>query len=643
MVIELHELPGSERPSPVGMQQTGPVDRDEPVTVSIYLHPPTGREDPSALGATFTDRATLRAQRSQDHADDFAQIASFAEQAGLTLVETDPARRLARLSGPAAAFEAAFETRLHRYEGHGQACRARTGKLHLPELLVDRVAAVLGLDTRAVATPKIVPHRGPMPPAGFLPTDIARLYGFDNAQASGQCVGIIELGGGYTDDDNRTAFGAMGLPVPDIVAVGVDGAQNNPADTSGANGEVALDIQVVGGVAPGARIVVYFAPNTSQGFADAISQAVHDEVNKPSAISISWGSAEQGWSGQALAAMSQAFADAATLGVTVTAASGDSLATDGVVDGKPHVDYPASDPNVLGCGGTRITADAEAITGETVWKSNGGGTGGGVSTLFAKPAYQTKANVPEPGTRKGGRGVPDVAGDADPDSGYRIVTAGQTGIIGGTSAVAPLWAGIAAVLNAKRANPVGLLQPQLYANTDALDDVVSGDNKSDAIGYSAAQGWDPCTGLGSPDGAQLRRLFGTPMHRSAPASDMANAGASLFRLTTLDGSTILVASGSIFRVRAAMPSEGGAATHVDYGDDFLLTHEAVDALLARIGSAGRFVAFETRGGTTVHLNTTAISSVRASLPPDGAGTDITVGGQLQQVVEDLPAVEAMLS
>jgi kumamolisin len=205
--------------------------------------------------------------------------------------------------------------------------------------------------------------------------------------------------------------------------------------------------------------------------------------------------------------MGQAFQDAAQLGVTVCAASGDGLATDGVTDGKAHVDYPASDPLVLGCGGTRITASASAITDEVVWKSNGGGTGGGVSLLFALPAYQKDADVPATTVEAGGRGVPDVAGDGDPDSGYRIITGGQTGIIGGTSAVAPLWAGIVAGLNAARKAPLGQIHSQLYANPSALRDVVSGDNKSGDVGFVAGKGWDPCTGLGSPDGQRLRSVF----------------------------------------------------------------------------------------------------------------------------------------
>ncbi|WP_454883208.1 S53 family peptidase [Sphingomonas oryzagri] len=497
------ELPGSRHPAPVGMHAIGRVPEDEPITISLYLKPRAGADAVRPPGP-FGSRADLRQLRETEHADDFVAVAAFARDAGLRIDEQDAARRLVTLTGTAGTMEKAFGTELHHYQLAGGVCRGREGALHLPASILDRVEAVLGLDTSPAATPKIVPHRGASAPQGFLPTDVARLYGFTGVDASGQCIGIIELGGGYTAADNEAAFGTMKLALPDVVAVSIDGAENTPGDGSGADGEVALDIQVAGGVAPGARIAVYFAPNTSQGFVDAISQAVHDDENKPSVISISWGSPEDGWSQQSITAMGNAFKDAADLGITVCAASGDALATDGETDGKAHVDYPASDPAVLGCGGTRITASADTISEEVVWKSNGGGTGGGVSVLFPLPDYQKDAGVPASSSGSGGRGIPDVSGDADPDSGYRIVTGGQTGLVGGTSAVAPLWAAIVAGLNARGGTPLGDIHASLYGAPSAFRDIIQGDNKSGAIGYTASQGWDACTGLGSPDGEKLR-------------------------------------------------------------------------------------------------------------------------------------------
>ena len=257
----------------------------------------------------------------------------------------------------------------------------------------------------------------------------------------------------------------MGLTPPKVTAVPVSGGANTPGKDTDADGEVALDIQVSGAGAPGAALAVYFAANTDQGFVDAISQAAHDETNKPSVLSISWGSAESEWTQQSITAMTSAFQDAADLGVSVFAASGDGLAPDGVTDGKAHVDFPASSPLVVGCGGTHIKASAEKITDESVWNSDGGGTGGGISDLFDVPTYQDGVTLPASvnGGRKG-RGVPDVAGDADPNSGYRVVVDGQAQVIGGTSAVAPLWAGLFALINQASGRPSGQPHATLYAN-----------------------------------------------------------------------------------------------------------------------------------------------------------------------------------
>ena len=260
---------------------------------------------------------------------------------------------------------------------------------------------------------------------------------------------------------------------------------------------MALDIEVIGAAANEAAIVVYFAPNTDKGFIDAVSTAVHDAVHKPSVISISWGKSEDEWSAQASTQMEQVLIDAAGLGITVTVASGDDGSRDRETDGHQHVDFPASAPHALACGGTSLHTNGCAITGETVWNNDRGATGGGVSRVFALPGYQTNAGVPaHVETGLPGRGVPDVAGDADPDTGYSIRVDGSEQTVGGTSAVAPLWAALAARMNQLLGQPVGFLHPQLYKRlgTSAFRDITSGNNGA----YSAAVGWDTCTGLGSP-------------------------------------------------------------------------------------------------------------------------------------------------
>jgi kumamolisin len=342
---------------------------------------------------------------------------------------------------------------------------------------------------------------------------VAALYNYPSGTGAGQTIGIVELGGGFSSQDLTAYFGNLGLATPSVTAVSVDGATNSPTgDPSSADGEVLLDIEVIGSIVPGANIVVYFAPNTDQGFLDAITTAVHDTTNKPSVISISWGGAESTYTSQALTNFDQAFQDAGTLGVSVCIAAGDNGSDDGVGDGMAHVDFPASSPNVLACGGTTLDSSNGTITSEVVWDSGAGNgvTGGGVSEFFPLPSYQAKAGVPPSANASQfvGRGVPDVAGDADPNTGYQILVDGQSDVFGGTSAVAPLWSALIALINASLGKPLGFLNPALYSEaggTDAFHDITSGNNGA----YSAGPGWDACTGWGSPDGQQLLTVLTT--------------------------------------------------------------------------------------------------------------------------------------
>jgi kumamolisin len=332
---------------------------------------------------------------------------------------------------------------------------------------------------------------------------VAQLYQFPSgADGTGETVGILELGGGYKPADLTNYFSSLGIKEPVVTSVSVDKGQNDPTNANSDDGEVLLDIEVVGAVAPGAKIVVYFAPNTSQGFQDALTTAIHDAANNPSVISISWGGAESTWSAQDMTAFDSAAQDAAALGVTVCAASGDSGSSDGVSDGANHVDFPASSPHVLGCGGTSLQSASGTIESETVWNdgAQGGAGGGGFSNQFPLPAWQAGANVKPP--TGGGRGVPDVAGDADPETGYNVLVDGESMVIGGTSAVAPLWSGLIALLNQKMGKPLGFLQPSLYGlpqSTGAFHDILSGSNGA----FSAGPGWDAASGLGSPEGEKL--------------------------------------------------------------------------------------------------------------------------------------------
>jgi kumamolisin len=401
--------------------------------------------------------------------------------------------------------EKAFGVTLHDYEGHKHKRRFHCfeGAITLPEDVSGIIEAVLGLDARPVAQPHFrkLDASAQATPQPLTAPQVAQLYSFPaNLDGTGQTIGILELGGGYTDSDLQTYFQGLGLKTPTVTAVSVDDATNSPGDPSGADGEVELDIQVAGAIAPGAKIAVYFAPNSDQGFIDAITTAVHDTTNKPSTLSISWGGPESSWSQSSMTALDNACQSAAALGVTITVASGDSGSSDGT--NATVVDFPASSPHVLACGGTELIANGTQISQEIVWddqSSGGGATGGGFSTTFSVPAWQTNA-VPSGST---GRGVPDVAANSAPATGYNVIVDGQQETVGGTSAAAPLWAGLITLINQQLAQQgkalAGFVNPALYQNSGDFHDITQGNNGA----YSAGPGWDACTGLGSPNGSAI--------------------------------------------------------------------------------------------------------------------------------------------
>jgi len=397
----------------------------------------------------------------------------------------------------------------------------REGGIHIPASLKDVVEAVLGLDNRPQAQPHFrvrKPHAESAAPSNYTPPQVAEAYQWPaNASGAGQTIGIIELGGGYRQKDLTAYFKTLGLAAPGITAVSVNGGKNRPSRASSADGEVMLDIEVAASVAPGAKVAVYFTPNTDQGFIDAITTAVHDTANKPSVISISWGQEEAAWTQQSMTALDAACQSAGALGITITVAAGDNGSTDGGTGN--NVDFPASSPHVLACGGTKLDANGATIASEVVWNEladKEGATGGGVSNVFALPPWQDNANVPKPSGSTGGRGVPDVAGDADPTTGYTIRVDGETTVIGGTSAVAPLWAGLVAVANQQFGTQVGFIQPAIYAAkaASAFTDITEGNNGA----FSAGPGWDACTGLGSPIAGKLISLLASSSAGGAGSS-----------------------------------------------------------------------------------------------------------------------------
>ncbi len=523
-------LQGSHRLAIRGSRRLGAVHPDQQIEVTLRLRPRTGISPETHAEATIPLSHKNRRYLTHDEyvtnhgasAEDIAKVAEFAQAHDLVMLQSSPARRSVWLSGTVQTLSEAFGVELAEYDHpSGGTYRGRTGPIMIPSELEGIVVGVFGLDNRPQAKPHFRVRRplaaSPAPGAAaaapsansqFTPIQLAKLYDFPaNLNGTGQCIAIIELGGGFTTSDLADYFSSLGLAsAPTVTSVSVDHARNTPTRSAdGPDGEVMLDIEVAGAVAPGAKIVVYFTPNTSQGFLDAVTQAVHDTVNKPSVISISWGGPESTWTAQAIEQFDQAFQAAAALGITVTVAAGDNGSSDGVDDGQAHVDFPASSPNVLACGGTRLNASLTEISSEVVWNEPGdGATGGGISDSFPLPTYQESAGVPPSAnpSKNVGRGVPDVAADADPATGYSVRVDGEDTVIGGTSAVAPLWAGLVACLNQALSKPAGFLNPTLYALPPAggvFRDITSGNNGA----YSAGPGWDACTGLGAVDGNKL--------------------------------------------------------------------------------------------------------------------------------------------
>ena len=496
---------------------------------------------------------------------DLDKIAAWAQTNKLKVLDRSVPKRRVLVEGTIGDISKAFNLQLNEYE-HPKTgrFRGRVGEVHVPTDLFGIIQGVFGLDTRPVGRPRR--RRGNFQPVDFktlqsnvkgkargiartapanpfpgtfFPGDLAGLYNYpEELTGAGQNVAIFAFNGDSPDPHGGYKLPALqnyfekllGGKTPQIKDVVVQGPGNDPGpDTQASSergdstGEVMLDMCVVGSVAPGANIFMYFTEFTSQGWVDALNEAITDS-NQISVISISYGNPEddpQGaWTSMGVQVVNQAFQAAAAKGITICCASGDDGSSDQVTSGA-HVDFPASSPFVLGVGGTKLVATSgtpAAIASETVWNEtlqNEGATGGGVSAVFTKPAYQDTVNVPPSANPPHtiGRGVPDVAADADPVTGVVVMHVDGKHLepIGGTSASAPLWASLIVRLNEGLKARCGFLNPVLYGRfpSGVLRDITVGNNGA----YSAGPGWDPCTGLGTPDGDQLfRALSGSAPH-----------------------------------------------------------------------------------------------------------------------------------
>jgi kumamolisin len=521
-------IKGTEHASLPASRAIGPTDPHQLVEISVVLKHRQPLPRPGSEGKTINHSDFAKTYGADPGYVD--KIRQFARENNLQVLERgdETLRRTVTLAGTAAAMEKAFSVELTEFDHPDGSYRSHTGQIQMPEDCASVVSGVFGLDNRPVAYPHFR-YRGELHSFGaratsiaYTPAKVARLYNFpQDTNGNGQTIGIIELGGGYRTADIREYFQSHGLQAPAVRSVSVNHANNRPTTPQSADGEVMLDIEVASAVAQGAAIAVYFAPNTARGFQDAVSTAIHDQLNKPSVLSISWGSAEANWTAQSMENFDQVAQEAGLLGITITAACGDNGCCDGMTDGKNHVDFPASCPHVLACGGTRLVAANGTIDSETVWNdgTHGGTTGGGYSNVFTRPEWQAAVNT------QSGRGVPDVAANADPETGYNILVDGHQEVVGGTSAAAPLWAGLIVLLNQKLNRRLGFINPLLYGMDQAngFRDINLGNNGA----YTATYGWDPCTGNGTPLGTQLLQALqsGAAAQPVAQRTERAHAGA----------------------------------------------------------------------------------------------------------------------
>lgn len=531
----------------------------EVIEVTVFVRP-----DPKQGWQELMDRhgrsaSTLRhepAVQSELHsafAADPAEtdrVASVLEGLGLEIAGKDPAKRQVQVRGTKAALEQVFQVELHRYHRNSIRFRGYDGEISVPAEIGSLVELVVGLDDYPVfRRPVIKASTNKFPPAKYTVPEVAAMYAFPQTRGAGQTVGIIAPLGGYNEADIDQYFSRIGLPRPAIVNVGnnkptslaimrqlvaentTEGCppQQDAAASAGQPSldelraraekdadaqsdldfaswtlEITMDVQLLGSFANQAQIVVYFLTGFDlRSLILSLIDLLLGTDLKPSILAASWGFEEE----IAPAAVFQfldeyVFGPLAVMGITVCAAAGDSGSTP-VPKKGPGVLYPASSPWVLSCGGTTLEGSGGAITSETVWNSWTGATGGGVSKVFrSTPSWQKRAN-----TGLTGRALPDVAAVADGLTGCLLIIGGCNFVSNGTSASAPLWAGLLACLAADLGLPLGFATPLFYQSpvSSTFNDITQGNNivRDGITQYSARKGWDPCSGWGSPNGVRL--------------------------------------------------------------------------------------------------------------------------------------------
>jgi subtilase family serine protease len=528
---------GTPAQIPSGAQSLGAPSSSQVVNATVALSP----RDPAALAALAVQVSTPGSPAYHRYltAPEFAARFGATDAQAATVRQAMAAKGLSvgalaanrlsfDVSAPASAMARAFSVTLDRYRlPGGRTGIAPTQAPAVAPAIANVVQGVVGLDTLAVPRPvsllharrvagagvrpdAAAPNAAPVAPCAsatsagsrfgaYTPNQLAGAYGFDDLyssgdQGAGTTVALYELEP-YLASDIAAYQSCMGTDVP-ITNTSVDGGTG----TGAGEGEAALDVEDVLGLAPGASIDVYTGPNTASGAFDTYSRIIGDDTSK--VISTSWGLCESQEGSAAAQSESTLFQEAASQGQSIYAASGDAGADDCRDGSGRAVDDPASQPDVTGVGGTSLPS-ATGAAAQTVWNdgAGGGAGGGGVSTFWATPSYQSAVNS------GGAREVPDVSADADEDTGYVIFYDGSWGAIGGTSAAAPLWAAFTALADSSSAcsaGPVGLANPALYGASGDLTDITSGNNTYDGVtGFSAGGGYDLASGLGTPDAGSL--------------------------------------------------------------------------------------------------------------------------------------------
>jgi kumamolisin len=465
-------------------------------------------------------------------------IEKFAAAHHLVVTKDDRASARLGLGGTVSNLSNAFGVKLFDYSNPQLGnFHARSGPISVPPEVGDAITGVFGFNNhrtlrRLPRKPRVTEMRltaDPQSRPWFIPTELATIYNFPSADAHNQCIGLLEFGGGVDQSDLAAYFQQIGVPAPNVQIIPVDGVSTDPASDPASTGEVMLDIEVAGALIGGAKIAVYFSTFDEKGLIDCLSAVINDSTNDPSVVSISWGWDENQpfnntvlWSPAAIDHINHSFLAMAQLGITACVSTGDDGAEAQVQDGHAHVNFPATSPYVLAVGGTTLharksTKGETAIT-EVVWNDGpGSGTGGGISDITPVPSWQ-EGKVPRsinPGNFAG-RAIPDVAANADPNTGYFVMSGGQTGIVGGTSASAPLWGSLITRINALLDTRVGNFNALLYGTigpAGVLRDITSGNNDTDGLldgQFQAGQGWDACTGWGTPDGTKLLNALKSP-------------------------------------------------------------------------------------------------------------------------------------